>query len=210
MRYDQKQRRDLGMDGLPVKPAALRTVRSYQRQAIKARTKAELAFEAAVHRMVTTCRIHFVPQVIFYVTEGISFRADYVFRKYKLTIEIDGPSHHGRRERDAWRDRLIEEGAGYRTIRFTNEQVMNRPHEVELAVLDALMASPHGFKKLLHAYSREPYGPMPNVPAAQHRRHRRAEERKARKGFKPPSGIPSHLIAEAQAHLDRLAAERKR
>ena len=67
-------------------------------------------------------------------------RADFLFGD-RLIVEVDGSEHHaGRdafvrdRERDAWLAAL-----GYRTVRFTYDQVVRRWHEVE-SVLRLLLA----------------------------------------------------------------------
>lgn len=50
----------------------------------------------------------------------------------RTLIEVDGPSHLGRRASDAFRDRTLA-AAGYLTVRVTNEQVYRqRPACVQL------------------------------------------------------------------------------
>jgi very-short-patch-repair endonuclease len=43
----------------------------------------------------------------------------------RCLIEVDGPSHAGRRGADALRDRVLA-GHGYLTLRYTNEQVLGQ------------------------------------------------------------------------------------
>ena len=65
---------------------------------------------------------------------GVRFRRQHVIYKYivdfvciekKLIIEIDGESHINKKEYDMERDRLLE-GMNFRTIRFTNDYVINK------------------------------------------------------------------------------------
>ena len=75
--------------------------------------------------------------------EGLKFRrqvvigryvADFVCLRHRLIVEADGP-HHGDRAEDAARDDFLR-GQGFRVLRFPNQQIENRPHEV-LAVIIA-------------------------------------------------------------------------
>lgn len=45
---------------------------------------------------------------------------------YELAIEIDGKYHDGQATKDMWRDRNLY-NAGVRTVRYTNEQVLDDP-----------------------------------------------------------------------------------
>jgi hypothetical protein len=69
-------------------------------------------------------------------------KADFLWRRQRVIVETDGGRFHGTqqaRERDPRRDQraLL---AGWRTVRTTWRQVMNRPHELE-ATLPALLGS---------------------------------------------------------------------
>ncbi len=68
------------------------------------------------------------------------YTVDFLWREAGLVVETDGGASHDRpaqRERDGRRDAWLAT-AGYRTERFTWQQVTRRPGEV-LAVLDALL-----------------------------------------------------------------------
>lgn len=57
------------------------------------------------------------------------FIIDFYCVKLSLAIEIDGNSHDKKKETDTLRDRFLE-CIGIKTIRFTNEQVLNDPEYV--------------------------------------------------------------------------------
>ena len=61
------------------------------------------------------------------------FIADFCCLKHKIVIEIDGPSHKGREQYDRMRDAALKQN-GWRTIRFTNEQVENNLQSVVDAI----------------------------------------------------------------------------
>jgi very-short-patch-repair endonuclease len=69
--------------------------------------------------------------------------ADLLCRAKRLVIEIDGPSHEGRQDYDVARSAFLRK-QGYRTIRFTNEDVMTNIEGVVTAIGLALdnMPSP--------------------------------------------------------------------
>ncbi|MBX9663830.1 endonuclease domain-containing protein [Novosphingobium sp.] len=56
-----------------------------------------------------------------------------------LVIEIDGHTHD--RERDLSQDAELERRTGFRTVRFTNGDVMHNREGVKLALLAVLQAS---------------------------------------------------------------------
>ena len=75
--------------------------------------------------------------------EGLKFRrqvplgryvADFACFRHRLIVEADGPFHEAERDhiRDAW---LATQG--FRVLRFSNEHVQTRPHEVIAAILEA-------------------------------------------------------------------------
>ena len=69
-----------------------------------------------------------------------SYEVDFLWRDARLVVETDGGASHDRhsqRERDGRRDAGLAID-GYRTERFTYDQVMNRPAEVT-AVLETLL-----------------------------------------------------------------------
>jgi len=68
------------------------------------------------------------------------FEVDLVWRAARLVAETDGHAFHGSRrqvERDRHRDAVLT-AAGYRVLRFTWKQVVDRPDEVVRAVATAL------------------------------------------------------------------------
>ena len=76
--------------------------------------------------------------------EGLKFRrqvvigryvADFVCLRHRLIVEADGPQHDDRAE-DAARDAWLR-GQGFRVLRFPNQQIENRPHEVLAAIIAA-------------------------------------------------------------------------
>lgn len=52
--------------------------------------------------------------------------ADFVCEAGKLVVELDGPVHEGREDRDARRTEVLEL-FGYAVLRFRNEQVLTDP-----------------------------------------------------------------------------------
>lgn len=60
--------------------------------------------------------------------------------KRKLVIEVDGSSHDGRENYDAFRAQVMKEKLGARTIRFTNEEVITNSALVEYRLREALVA----------------------------------------------------------------------
>lgn len=68
------------------------------------------------------------------------FIADFVARSHRLIVEVDGDTHSDQapdERRTAWLEQQ-----GYRVIRFTNADVMEREESVLQAILDALRTSP--------------------------------------------------------------------
>jgi hypothetical protein len=156
MKYINKQLLDLM--GQPIKLNALRTVKMYQKRSLRAPTKSELAFMRLMGPLYKATKITYIKQPIWYITEGISFRSDFVFRKFKLIVEIDGYSHSKTKEVDIWRDRVLNELANMTTIRFTNEEVTNRFMLVRMKVLNNLINSQYGdssYKKRLFNFMKD-------------------------------------------------------
>lgn len=63
--------------------------------------------------------------------------ADFLCRKERLIVEIDGWSHDVQPERDAVRDAYLR-GAGYQVVRFTNADVRDELEGVVEAIRRAL------------------------------------------------------------------------
>ncbi len=66
--------------------------------------------------------------------------ADFLCPSAGLIVEIDGHTH-GNIEKDARRDAALQ-AAGYRTLRFTNTDVMNNIEGVLIRLLSELQSSP--------------------------------------------------------------------
>ncbi|AYG95006.1 DUF559 domain-containing protein [Brevundimonas naejangsanensis] len=62
--------------------------------------------------------------------------ADFLCLRHRLIVEADGP-HHDARAEDAARDEWLR-GQGFRVLRFPNQQIENRSHEVLAAILAAV------------------------------------------------------------------------
>ncbi|WP_087877658.1 DUF559 domain-containing protein [Bradyrhizobium sp. ORS 285] len=75
------------------------------------------------------------------------FIVDFVSRKAKLVIEVDGGQHDWRKEEDAARTKQIE-AAGYRVLRFWNNDVLGNIegglHEIQCAWTPTPDPSPQG------------------------------------------------------------------
>ncbi len=66
-----------------------------------------------------------------------SFVADFVCRDLKLIVEVDGQSHDLTYRHDAMRAEILSK-AGYRVIRFSNDDVMNNLDGVVMAIAEAV------------------------------------------------------------------------
>lgn len=142
----------LDLQGNSVPRGAVRMVRAFQRRSRAEPTAGELAFARLAGPLWKRARVRYTKEVVFYVAPGISFRSDFVFRDHRIIVEIDGGSHRGKEQVDAWRDDLLLRLKGYRTLRFSNEDCLERYCWVRLQVVTALAESPHGFKNLIQRY----------------------------------------------------------
>ena len=70
-----------------------------------------------------------------------SFFGDFVSRRDKLIIELDGYSHDVAPERDVLRDRYLYE-AGYRVLHFPNHEVLANVEGVIEVIRSALIDRP--------------------------------------------------------------------
>ena len=66
------------------------------------------------------------------------FIIDFYCVKLSLAIEIDGNSHDKRKETDEERDKFLEQ-IGIRTIRFSNDQVLNNPDYIDSVLVPLLL-----------------------------------------------------------------------
>ena len=101
-----------------------------------------LAGPAREHRLNPTRAEDALWQALRNAKLGVRFRrqhvidrfiVDFVCLRLQLVVEVDGPVHESEDSHDAARDaRLL--GLGYRTVRFTNEQVLNQLDEVVASI----------------------------------------------------------------------------
>lgn len=154
MLYDQNTKTVRGLDGEPIRPRAIKTVQRYQKESLRKLTPSEQAFCRLIAPVCAKTKIRYVKQPIMYVTAGLSFRLEFLFRKYGLAVEIDGPEHRRpeQKEQDEWRDRILLDARGIRTLRLSNDDVQERYLECRAKVVEALIASPKGYKRYLLAY----------------------------------------------------------
>ncbi|HAS45214.1 MAG TPA: hypothetical protein DCS93_32320 [Microscillaceae bacterium] len=66
-----------------------------------------------------------------------NFITDFVCLAKKLVIEVDGKIHLQQKEYDKMRTARLNE-LGYQVIRFTNEEVLDNPEEVQAKVKECL------------------------------------------------------------------------
>ena len=69
------------------------------------------------------------------------FFTDFLCRRSKLIIELDGDSHNLTVQEDARRTTYLEQ-AGYRIIRFMNADVLNNPEGVLAIIAENLTDLP--------------------------------------------------------------------
>ena len=69
------------------------------------------------------------------------FFADFISRRHKLIIELDGYSHDVTPERDVLRDRYLYE-TGYRVLHFPNHEVLANVEGVIEVIRSALIDGP--------------------------------------------------------------------
>jgi very-short-patch-repair endonuclease len=75
----------------------------------------------------------------------LGFEVDFQWPEHCLVVEVDGPHHQRPRVKreDAARDRVLR-AAGYRVLRFPDEDVYERPDEVRRRTVAALASNPGG------------------------------------------------------------------
>jgi very-short-patch-repair endonuclease len=69
------------------------------------------------------------------------FIVDFASRKAKIVIELDGGQHNWQQQSDALRQRQIE-AAGYRVLRFWNNDVLGNLEGVLIEIQSALTPTP--------------------------------------------------------------------
>jgi very-short-patch-repair endonuclease len=75
-------------------------------------------------------------------TKLLGFEVDFQWPEQRLVVEVDGPGHQRPRAKrdDAGRDRILR-AAGYTVLRFTDEDVYERPETVKRRTVAALASS---------------------------------------------------------------------
>jgi len=146
---NRRGRRYFGLDKQEISPKAISTVNLYKEQALINLTEGEKAY-AALIKIFCGWDSGIFPrqQDIFYVTAGISFRVDFVFKRYRVGVEIDGKQHNSEKGlvADKWRTEILEHYRDLNIIRFTNDEVKTRPLYVVAKTIDALIKAKQGFK----------------------------------------------------------------
>jgi very-short-patch-repair endonuclease len=73
----------------------------------------------------------------------LGFEVDFRWPEQRLVVEVDGPGHQRPRAKrdDAARVRILR-AAGYRVLRFTDEDVYERPDAVRRRTVAALASNP--------------------------------------------------------------------
>ena len=67
---------------------------------------------------------------------------DFYCAKRRLAVEVDGGYHTERKEQDAHRDFVLHKTLGINTLRFTNEQVLNRTEQTVSRILAEVQRRP--------------------------------------------------------------------
>ncbi|KPF73496.1 hypothetical protein IP88_09220 [alpha proteobacterium AAP81b] len=70
------------------------------------------------------------------------FIVDFYCAEARLVVELDGAGHADRAGYDERRTQWLQ-SKGLTVLRFRNEEVLDRPHDVYLAVMAALQTHPH-------------------------------------------------------------------
>lgn len=66
------------------------------------------------------------------------FIVDFYCVRLSLVIEIDGNSHDNKKQTDDERDKFLKQ-IGIRTIRFSNDQVLNNPEYIKSILIPFLL-----------------------------------------------------------------------
>lgn len=70
-----------------------------------------------------------------------AFVADFFCYEHRLVIELDGSIHQEQSTQDNQRQQAIEE-AGYKVIRFTNDQILDQLEDTLLTILASCFSPP--------------------------------------------------------------------
>jgi very-short-patch-repair endonuclease len=110
--------------------------RQFARQMRAQPTDAERVLWQRLRHDITLAGSHFRRQVVF----G-PFIVDFASRKAKIVIELDGGHHNWQQASDSSRQRRIE-AAGYRVLRFWNNDVLGNLEGVLTEIQSALTPTP--------------------------------------------------------------------
>ena len=98
-------------------------------------TRAELEFWEIAKRIKSRDGVIFWRQAVI-----LGWIVDFWCPKYRLAVEIDGPSHDKRVRYDKRRANVMEEELGIMTIRFSNSDVITNPLIVETKLRNIILA----------------------------------------------------------------------
>lgn len=156
MPYNQRSKQLEGaVDKQPIGRKYEMWVEGARQRLLKQTTLSEKSFRSEIAQWLwRNYEIRYAAQRTFHIGDGVSFIVDFYFKKFKIAVEIDGPNHFSEkgRAKDEWRDGLLREHLGIRTLRFTNKRVLENPQSVIEALIDAMLthdrATPSYQKKL--------------------------------------------------------------
>jgi very-short-patch-repair endonuclease len=110
------------------KQIKMRLIRKYRAGLIKEKTRAEAACEDILKRL----EISFISQAGFLSPKSFYIVDFYIKYPYKLIVEING-TNHTQRKRSIYDKEKIGylKKCGFRILRFSDEDVLNRKKKVE-------------------------------------------------------------------------------
>ena len=112
-----------------------RLIRRYRGGLIKRKTKAECAFERILKKIKADfiAQAGFLSPISFYIVDF------YIKNPYKLIIEIDDETHREKRKYVQDRKKISYlRNCGFKVLKFTNGNVLNRSQKVERQLLNCL------------------------------------------------------------------------
>lgn len=109
-----------------------KNLKSFARELRNDSTKGEIILWKKVFRAKTIFNYQFNRQFPMYLSEK-SIIVDFICRKLKLIIEIDGYSHKFKTKKDRERDKLLSE-LGYHVLRFEELAVRNSLTDVVIVI----------------------------------------------------------------------------
>ncbi len=150
MPYDPTKRQLVGYhDAEPISRRYEMQVERFRKNLAKRQTSAEIQFRKAVASpLFFRCRVRYVAQRVFHISDLVAFIADFYFPNFHLAVELDGRQHTSvrGRARDQWRDALLA-NAGIGVLRIKNADLSD-VIAVRRLVVDALLAQPNSTPNL--------------------------------------------------------------